>query len=402
MKFKIHIKPLAAALLLVSAPVYAAWPVSVVASAPMTQFITMHWIPFVTNLEITLQQLGAAINSSAQQISSAVQSASEAERNLAVKQAYNERLYQARNAVQVPSSICVESASGGASPASAGATRNRTSIEGGGGGASLSTLNEASNLLVNGPAEPSDIAALQTANSTSEFCSPSDAARYGGTNVCPAANTEMPAADKRVASVLIGAGPYGKTEDATFTQEQADVARLYVRNATRRNVAPQLEKGEADTAAGQAYIGTSTQYQSMISAAEQPAIEAIANRMPVPSTEQFINDALETPSAQSYWNATASDEAKDTDTVSYRELEKFEVGRRYGNVAYGQDLQGMSGDNLIRELIRVESLNAHLTLGLKQQLEQANIISGQQLASIARTEYEPILQSQLQAIYGSQ
>ncbi|MBS8270867.1 conjugal transfer protein TraW [Halomonas litopenaei] len=402
MNTKKHLKPIAAALLLVSAPSYAAWPVSVVASAPMTQFIMAQWTPFVTSLQTTLRELGGAINSSAQQVSSSIQSASEAERHLAVKQAYNERLYQARNAVQVPSSICVESASGGASPAAAGATRNRTSIEGGGGGASLGTLNEASNLLVNGPAEPTDIAALQTANSTSEFCSPADAESYGGTNVCPSANTDMPAADKRVASVLVGAGPYGKTEDATFTQEQADVARLYVRNSTRRNVAPQLEKGEAETPAGQAYIGTRTQYQSMVSAAEQPAIQAIANRMPVPRTEQFINDALETPSAQSYWNATASDEAKSTGTVSYHELEKFEVGRRYGNIAYGQDLQGMSGDNLIRELIRVEALNAHLTLGLKQQIEQANIISGQQLASTARSEYEPILQSQLQAIYGSQ
>ncbi|MDL4860708.1 conjugal transfer protein TraW [Halomonas elongata] len=402
MNIKNTLKPLAAGLMLVSAPSYAVYPVSVTASVPMTQFIAAQWTPFVTSLQATLQQLGGAINSSAQQVSSSVQTASEAERHLAVKQAYNERLYQARTAVQIPSSICVESASGGASPAAAGATRNRTSIEGGGGGASLATLNEASNLLVNGPAKPADIAALQTASSTSEFCSPADAESYGGTNVCPSANTEMPAADKRVASVLLGAGPYGKTEDATFTQEQADVARLYVRNSTRRNIAPQVAKGEASTPAGQAYIGTKTQYQSMVSAAEQPAIQAIASRMPVPSTEQFISDALETPSAQSYWNATASDEAKNTGTVSYHELEKFEVGRRYSNVAYGQDLQGMSGDNLIRELIRVEALNAHLTLGLKQQIEQANIISGQQLASMARTEYEPILQAQLQEIYGSQ
>lgn len=402
MNTKNRLKPLAVALLLASAPAYAAWPVSVVASAPLMQFTAAQWTPFVTSLQTTLQQLGGAINSSAQQISSSIQSASEADRHLAVKQAYNERLYQARNSVQVPSSICVESASGGASPAAAGATRNRTSIEGGGGGASLSTLNEASNLLVNGPSKSSDIEALQTANSTSEFCSPADAESYGGTDVCPAANSDMPAADKRIASVLLGAGAYGKTEDATFTQKQADVARLYVRNSTRRNIAPQLEKGQAETAAGKAYIGAKTQYQSIVSAAEQPAIQSIANRMPVPSTEQFIDDALDTPSAQSYWNATASDEAKNTGTVSYHELEKFEVGRRYGNIAYGQDLQAMSGDNLMRELIRVESLNAHLTLGLKQQIEQANIISGQQLASMARTEYGPILQSKLQGIYGSQ
>lgn len=402
MNVKASYKTLAAALFLISTPSYAAWPVSVVASVPMTQFVMTQWTPFVTNLEITLNNLGAAINSSAQQVTSAIESSSESERNLAVKQAANERLYQARKATRVPSSICVESASGGASLASSEATRNRTSIEGGGGGASLETLNKASNQLVNGPAQSTDIAALQTANSTSEFCSPAAAASYEGTTVCPSVNSDMPAADKRVASVLVGAGPYGKTDDGTFTQKQADVARLYVKNATRRNVGPQLKKGEAETSAGKTYIGMQTQYQSIVSAAEQPAIKAIADRMPVPGTKQFISDALETPSAQSYWDATASDTAKNTGTVSYYELEKFEVGRRYGNIAYAQDLQGMSGDNLIRELIRVQSLNAQLNMGLKHQLEQLSIINGQQLASTARDEYEPILKAQLKQVYGSQ
>lgn len=402
MNVKAKYQTIAAAFLLVSANSYAAYPVTVTASAPMQQFISAHWTPFVANLQVTLNNLGAAINSNAQQVTSAIESSSESERNLAVKQAANERLYQARKATRVPPSICVESASGGASLASAEATRNRTSIEGGGGGASLGTLNEASNQLVNGPAQPTDIAALQTANSTSEFCSPADAASYEGTSICPTVNNDMPAADKRIASVLVGAGPYGKTDDGTFTQEQADIARLYVKNATRRNVAPQLKKGEATTSAGKTYIGTQTQYQSIVSAAEQPAIKAIADRMPVPGTKQFISDALETPSAQSYWDATASDTAKDTGTVSYYELEKFEVGRRYGNIAYAQDLQAMSGDNLIRELIRVESLNAHINLGLKHQLEQLGIIAGQQLASTARAEYEPILNAQLKQVYGSQ
>lgn len=399
MKTKTKLKPIAASLLFFSVNAYAAYPVFDASLNAAFNSWAGSWAGAQASLMVTLNNIGSAINTSSQQISSAIQSASEAERNLAVKQAYNDRLLEARNTTKVPASICVESASGGSSPAAAGATRNRTSIEGGGGGAGLSTLNDASNLLVNGPSQPVDIAAFQTASASSQFCSPADFDNYGGSKVCPTVNNEMPAADKRISSVLDGAGPYGKTADGTFTQEQADVARLYVRNATRRNISQGIEAAEADTAAGQRYLGLLTQYDAMVSAAEQPAINAIANRMPVPETANFISDALETPSANSYWNATASEEAKRTGSVSYRELEQFEVGRRYSNVAYGQDLQAMTDNNLLREMIRVQSLNSHLMLGIKDQLEQNNIIAGQGLAASARQEYEPILQAQLQQIY---
>ncbi|VFR81242.1 IncI1 plasmid conjugative transfer protein TraW [plant metagenome] len=78
--------------------------------------------------------------------------------------------------------------------------------------------------------------------------------------------------------------------------------------------------------------------------------------------------------------------------MSQREFEAFEAGRRYANTAYQADLQAMSGDNLMRELIRVQSLNSWLLRGVKDNLERGNIISGQTLASSARQEYAPLLQ----------
>ncbi|WP_187326006.1 conjugal transfer protein TraW, partial [Pseudomonas syringae group genomosp. 3] len=90
--------------------------------------------------------------------------------------------------------------------------------------------------------------------------------------------------------------------------------------------------------------------------------------------------------------STGSQQAQRTGVMSERELEAFEVGRRYANTAYETDLQALSGDNLIRELVRVQSLGNWLQLGLKNDQRQANIIAGQQLALAADAKYVPQLQ----------
>ncbi|HHR8116719.1 TPA: conjugal transfer protein TraW, partial [Klebsiella pneumoniae] len=75
-------------------------------------------------------------------------------------------------------------------------------------------------------------------------------------------------------------------------------------------------------------------------------------------------------------------------------------GRRYANTDYQEDLQAMDGDNLMRELIRVQSLSNYLQLGIKNQLRESNIIAGQQLALAADREYRPQLQALMQEISG--
>ncbi len=42
--------------------------------------------------------------------------------------------------------------------------------------------------------------------------------------------------------------------------------------------------------------------------------------------------------------------------MSQQEFETFEAGRRYANTDWQQDLQGMEGDNLLRELLRTTAL----------------------------------------------
>ncbi|EOC4609581.1 conjugal transfer protein, partial [Escherichia coli] len=62
------------------------------------------------------------------------------------------------------------------------------------------------------------------------------------------------------------------------------------------------------------------------------------------------------------------------------------------------DLQQMDGDNLIRELIRVQSLGNWLLLGLKQEQQKANILAGQQLAIQATEHFRPQLAGKMEQV----
>lgn len=168
----------------------------------------------------------------------------------------------------------------------------------------------------------------------------------------------------------------------------------------RRSVAPQLQKGDVDTPAGAQYIGLWTMLQALLSAAADPMEQRIANSQPNKATRDLLQESLASPSAAAYYQQTASEEAKRTGTMSAREFEGFEVGRRYANTEYQADLQAMSGDNLAREQIRVMALNSWLLRSLKDEVERGNVLAGQHLAIAARQEYGPLLLQKFRAIAG--
>lgn len=279
--------------------------------------------------------------------------------------------------------------------AAAGSTKG--SIRPGGSGA---IANSSIAQAINSPPPAPEVDAARAAKIHAQFCDTDDYSAYGGARACPAVSGTMPGADKRVDSVLSGAGPNGKTPDLTFSQAQTDAARMYAQHSIRRSIGPQLRKGEADTVAGAQYIGLMNQYNAIISAAADPQEQRIADSQPNTATKNLITEALNSPSTASYYKQVASSQAKATGMMSAREFETFEVGRRYANTEYQTDLQSMSGDNLIREQIRVASLNSWLMLGLKNEIQRGNIINGQILASLARQEYEPILTQKYRSVAG--
>jgi len=344
-----------------------------------------------------LYNIGSAINQNGQKVSSTIEAAAQTQRDFNVLQESNRRMEDARQRYDVPTSICAESGSGGATQIAGFAGSARAAIRPGGGAA---ISNQSVAQAVNTPAVTQSVDASRAAKIHAQYCDTDDFAAYGGARSCPVVSSSMPGADKRIDSILVGAGTDGKAPELTFSQQQTDAARMYVQNSVRRSVGPQLRKAEADTLAGAQYIGLMNQYNAILSAAANPQEQHIADSLPNPVTKALLKETLMSASANTYYQLVASSTAKSSGMMSSREFEQFEVGRRYSNTAYQTDLQAMSGDNLLRELIRVAALQSWMMLELKNEVQKGNIINGMTLSSNARQEFEPILSQKYRSVPG--
>ncbi|HCL4436134.1 TPA: conjugal transfer protein TraW [Salmonella enterica] len=340
----------------------------------------------------TQQNIGGAINENSDKVTAMMQENGKNQQEYSSFAQESQNLERARQSFTVPDSICSESASGQAAQIAGKASALQGKLASGG-GVSKTAI---SRVLREAPPSP-DQDHYGTASIHADYCSAADYAAYGGTRLCNQ-ESKMPGGDTELRSVINGAGPEDKTPDLTFSQDQTDAAMMYMKNSTRHVAGKQLTKGEVTTASGQQYLGLMDEYQAIESAAEQPQVEMVANSQPNPETKDALAEDLQTPSAKAYYDATASDEAKSTGEMSQREFETFEVGRRYASTDYQSDLQAMDGDNLTRESIRVQNLQNWLLLGIKQQLAETAIISGQQLSLAAAAAYQPVLSQKLQQV----
>jgi hypothetical protein len=380
---------LAAAIALASSHVFAVVPVTVDASIP----ITIEVVPQLLTINATLaeiltteMQIGTAIVQASDKQAAVATEVARVQREADIFGRQTERLEHARNAYNVPDSICSESASGVA------ATVGKTSRSG---ASRLATGQGVKNTAVqqtiaSQPVDPRQ-GGYRSAAMHASYCTAGEAAKYGGTDLCPSVSS-LPGGDIEMRSLVDGAGAVGKAPDLTFNQDQVDAAMAYMKNSARHDGGRVPGKGEIQTATGRQYQGLMTQYKAIQSAASQPQLDMIAASQANPATQQALSETLKSPSAAQYFTSTASAEAQRTGQMSEREFEAFEVGRRYANTAYETDLQQMSGDNLVRELVRVQSLNNWLQLGNKVEQRQANVIAGQHLALAADAKYVGQLQ----------
>ncbi|EAR6585377.1 conjugal transfer protein TraW [Salmonella enterica] len=346
----------------------------------------------LTEIADTQRQVGAAINANGEKVASMIE---QAEQSRATQDSFarqSERLEESRRNFAVPETICTESTSGAAARVSSQARATQSGYSRGS-GVSNSKLKTA---LTEATPAPEQVQ-YQSAAVHGQWCDETDFAAYGGTDLCPALS-QYPGGDKQLSSLLDGAGKSGKTPDLTFTQTQIDAAVAYTLNTTAPSAGRQLGKGEVKTASGKQYAGLMTQYEGLMDAAREPQMAMIAASTPNKATKDALKDALKVPSAQSYFDDTASQQARSSGEMSQREFESFEVGRRYANTAYLADLQQMEGDNLIREQIRVQNLGNWLALASKREMEKNNILTGQVLALLATEHYRPQLAAKMEQV----
>lgn len=389
---------LAVAAQLIQPSAYANYPVVDMTLIQVVQTNFKAVLAAMSSQLTLLQNIGMAVNQNGSKIATTIEASAKAQRDFDVEMERTRNIQNARRAYQVASSICSESASGGAAAIASGSGSSKGSFRPGGG----ATINNSTiKAALTSPPVSRNVDASRSASIHAQFCDTTDFAAYGGTESCPAVNTKMPGADKRLDSIIDGAGEDGKKPDLTFNQEQTDAAQMYTQNSIRRSVGKSLTKTEATSAAGVQYVGSYNQLNSILSAAADPQERTIANRQPLPITKDLLKEALLSPSAATYYKEVASPEAKRQGMMSLDEFESFEVGRRYSNTEYQTDLQAMDSDNLLREQIRISTLQSWLMLGIKNELVRSNILSGQQLASQARAEFEPMLESQYRSIGSS-
>ena len=377
-------------LILSTFPAFAV-TVNVNSSVPITTQV----VPQLSTANATLgtilttnQQIGGAISSGNDKIAAMIQQSTENMQQYATYAQQIQNLEEARRSYTVPDSICSESSSGQAAQISRQAGAKQASLSRGG-GVNSSPVKK---VLSSKPEAPEkDLFA--TADIHRNYCTKEDADAWG--DLCNGVS-DLPGGDKQIRSLLAGAGPEDKAPELTFSQEQTDAAMMYLKNSSRRSVGRALKKGEVKTDSGRQYIGLMTEHDSIQSAAEQPQLAMVAASQPNEATKDVLTETLQTPSSKAWYDANASEEAKRTGMMSLREFESFEVNRRYANTDYQTDLQGMDGDNLVRESIRVQSLQNALLLGIKQQLHENAILIGHQLSLQGAQYYEPRLAQKLQ------
>lgn len=372
------------AALLCMSPSAFSYPVTVVASTPVTTQI----MPALGTIEATLgdilltqTELGTAVVNGNEQISAVISEGFKSQREMDILARQTERLEDARRRFAVPESICSESASGAAARV-AGTSRSTVSALRGdrtaaGGGLAGQTKN---------PGEDT----IRAAATHAPYCTEDEYQAIGGTTFCPSPS-QHPGGDRQVTSLYDGSGLTGKKPDLTFSDAQTDAALAYMKNTARRSAGRSPEKRDLTTTAGQAYQGAYTEYQGITDAAAEPQLTLIAASKPNPGTREVLTETLRSASAKAWYDETASAEAARTGMMSEREFEAFEVGRRYASTAYLTDLQEMEGDNLVRELIRTQNLSNWLTMGVKNQLVKLSVIEGQSLALLAEQKYRPEL-----------
>ena len=364
-------------------------PVAVTASIPVTTQV----VPAMEGLQATLAeilttetQVGTAIVQASDKQVAVIAEAARAQRETDIFGRQTDRLERARGQFTVADSICSESASGVAATVGK-VSRAQTAILASGSGVSKAVVQKT---IASEPVG-SRQGGYRSAAMHAEYCTQGESAQYGGTDLCPQVSS-LPGGDTEIRSLVDGAGAIGKAPDLTFNQDQVDAGMAYMKNSAGHDAGRSPGKGEIQSASGREYQGLLTQYKAIQSAAMQPQLDMIASSQANPATKEALQEALQSSSAAEYFASTGSQQAQSSGVMSEREFESFEVGRRYANTAYETDLQAMTGENLTRELIRVQSLGNWLQLGIKNDQRQANIIAGQQLALAAYAKYVPELQ----------
>lgn len=337
-----------------------------------------------------LQSINTNLSNVGTKVSDTIVQSSNSQREMAVevqRKAEKERIE--RN-TQLPVDPCASSGSNFVATAMTGSASRSSSYRSGGGGSAPSSAVLARKLA--SPIPTTEGSRKQTyAIHTERYCNViENKLGYSGCST-----SDMPDGDSSIDSVLTGAGKPGKEPELTFTKEQEEAGRAYASLSVDPHPPEHLSKGEASTEQGRLYIAMQKAYQANMSAAEKPAFDAIAARVPFAGSKKLIEELKKSDGAAKYYDATASKAAKATGTMSLAELQDFEAGRRFRN-PYWMIAMGAEADpaKLQREMVFMQAYANEMMYQQYRKMEQQDIRLGLILASMTRNEMTGKLEAQ--------
>lgn len=340
-----------------------------------------------------LRAIDSDISAVGTKISNAIVQSSNAQREMALEVHRQSELDRANRETELPIDPCATSTSNYAMQANRGS--NSTSSSYRPGGAATVTSGPLGKAL-NGP--PPSVEASRRVTAAvhqQKYCTALEVQQ--GIPGCAAST--MPDGDANVDSIFWGAGMPGKNPDLTFTKDQEEAGRAYVRMTLDPNPPEFISKSEAGTEAGKLYIAMSKAYSANMTSSAKALNDELASRMPFSGSAQYVSDIKQSDIAAKYFDQAASALAKSQGVMSEAEMTDFEVGRRFRNpywfVAFGAEADPTK---IAREQLFATAFMIELQYKNLQKEQHSNVLLAQILATLQRTAERPSIEAQLQRV----
>lgn len=221
-------------------------------------------------------------------------------------------------------------------------------------------------------------------------------------NACEsnASDPDMLDADKKVESILYGAGNAEKASGVlTYTEKQKKAAESAKDNIMSGAETPRmLSKAEANTPAGVLYRAKSIEYETLLSAAHEPILAVLASRSSTPESSQITAVMRKNVDGDSgKWVIAELDKIRSKtgkNEISSADLLRIEIGRRVDNPGWMKDIQAANNSTtLMRELVFMQALSLKMQYAAYLSGESKAILDGSQAANNVRQRLLPELKA---------
>lgn len=228
-----------------------------------------------------------------------------------------------------------------------------------------------------------------------QYCTADESAGAGTKIYCTSVGS-LPNADVDPETVFRGAGA-AKTGNVTrtFNDDQMTALQAYIRNfGGGSSLGAALTAKQAQSPFGPQYLGMQKELEQLVLLAKEPLAQAGARSTPQSATLTLMNTIMaDAPGSKAFYTARAAAAGGYPKGMSWSDLLDIDVMRRYGNGDWYQGMSTAAPEAVARENMYMQAQANYLAAESLKHQEKIEILLGALLASEARKEYVPKLDS---------